>query len=105
MTPPTERQSKSRKARRDAGLVPLTVWVPKDRAALFRELADKMAKQKPLRAGWRRVNLGFGYVDVPEDTVVSAERPCSYCGNGPCIATGQAVGIWPPPNCAEQAKR
>lgn len=31
MTPANERKAKERKAKRDAGLVPLEVWVPRDK--------------------------------------------------------------------------
>jgi hypothetical protein len=52
---PTERQSKSRKARRDAGLVPLTVWVPKVMADPLRRYITAQVELHRLAKEWRTI--------------------------------------------------
>ena len=47
MTPANERKAKERKAKRDAGLVKVEVWVPADQADKIRALAAKMKPKSP----------------------------------------------------------
>ena len=65
MTPASERKAAERQRRKEAGLVRVEVWVKPERAALIKELAENLNKQTPLRDGWKRIQTGFGYIDIP----------------------------------------
>lgn len=45
MTPANERKAKERKAKRDAGLVPVEVWVPKDKVAELKAWVAALPKE------------------------------------------------------------
>lgn len=45
MTPANERKAKERKAKRDAGLVPVEIWVPRDRKAEIITVAARMVAE------------------------------------------------------------
>lgn len=47
MTPANERKAKERKAKRDAGLVPVEIWVPRDRKAEIIAIAAQMVAESP----------------------------------------------------------
>ena len=47
MTPANERKAKERKAKRDAGLVKVEVWVPADQADKVKAFAAKMRPKSP----------------------------------------------------------
>jgi hypothetical protein len=52
-TPAAERQRRSVAARREAGLVPLRLWAPRERAAELRRIAEAMRAEAGSSAGSR----------------------------------------------------
>ena len=47
MTPANERKAKERKAKRDAGLVPVEIWVPASKLAAIKAIAAQMVAESP----------------------------------------------------------
>ena len=45
MTPANERKAKERKAKRDAGLVPVEIWVPASKVAAIKAVAAQMVAE------------------------------------------------------------
>lgn len=60
MTPASERKAKERKAKRDAGLVPMEVWVPSDKVGVVRAFVEGLAREN---IDWPTQNMGRQTID------------------------------------------